>query len=51
MISVLFYNHQVLGIVTLVHAAPLDLSLTHQAVGVIVLMAATRLVWMTKPVG
>lgn len=39
----------VLGIVTLVHAAPLDLSLTHQALGVIVLIAATRLVWMTKP--
>ncbi len=40
----------VLGIVTLVQAAPLDLSLTHQALGVIVLMAATRLVWMAKPV-
>jgi cytochrome c oxidase assembly protein subunit 15 len=39
----------VLGIVTLMHAAPLDLSLTHQALGVIVLVAATRLVWTTKP--
>jgi cytochrome c oxidase assembly protein subunit 15 len=39
----------VLGIVTLMHAAPLDLSLTHQALGVIVLMAATRLAWTTRP--
>lgn len=38
----------VLGIATLVHAAPLDLSLTHQALGVIVLVAATRLVWTTR---
>ena len=38
----------VLGIATLMHAAPLDLSLTHQALGVIVLVAATRLVWTTR---
>ena len=38
----------VLGVITLVHAAPLDLSLTHQALGVIVLMAATRLVWTAR---
>jgi cytochrome c oxidase assembly protein subunit 15 len=38
-----------LGIVTLMHAAPLDLSLTHQALGVIVLIAATRLMWNTRP--
>jgi cytochrome c oxidase assembly protein subunit 15 len=37
-----------LGIVTLVHAAPLDLSLTHQALGTVVLLAATRLVWTTR---
>ena len=36
-----------LGIVTLIHAAPLDLSLTHQALGTVVLLAATRLVWTT----
>lgn len=41
----------VLGIVTLMHAAPLDLSLTHQALGVIVLIAATRLMWNTRPAG
>jgi cytochrome c oxidase assembly protein subunit 15 len=35
----------VLGIVTLVNAAPLDLSLTHQALGVVTLLAATRLMW------
>ena len=34
-----------LGIATLMHAAPLDMSLTHQARGVVVLLAATRLVW------
>jgi cytochrome c oxidase assembly protein subunit 15 len=39
----------VLGVATLMHAAPLDMSLTHQALGVVVLMAATRLVWMAKP--
>lgn len=37
-----------LGIVTLVNGAPLDLSLMHQALGTIVLLAATRLVWMTS---
>ena len=39
----------VLGVVTLVNAAPLDLSLLHQALGAIVLLAATRLVWTAKP--
>jgi heme a synthase len=39
----------VLGVVTLINAAPLDLSLLHQALGVIVLMAATRLVWTARP--
>jgi cytochrome c oxidase assembly protein subunit 15 len=39
----------VLGVATLVNAAPLDLSLTHQALGTIVLLAATRLVWTAKP--
>jgi DNA-binding LacI/PurR family transcriptional regulator len=38
-----------LGVITLVNAAPLDLSLTHQALGVVVLMAATRLVWNARP--
>ena len=37
-----------LGITTLMHAAPLDLSLTHQALGVVVLLAATRLVWTVR---
>jgi heme a synthase len=35
----------VLGIVTLTQGAPLGLSLLHQALGVIVLLAATRLAW------
>ena len=38
----------VLGIATLMHAAPLDLSLMHQALGVVVLLAATRLVWTVR---
>ena len=37
-----------LGIVTLVNAAPLDLSLMHQALGVILLLAATRLMWAAR---
>ncbi len=39
----------VLGVATLMRAAPLDMSLTHQALGTIVLLAATRLVWTAKP--
>jgi heme a synthase len=35
----------VLGIATLMRSAPLDMSLTHQALGTVVLLAATRLVW------
>jgi cytochrome c oxidase assembly protein subunit 15 len=39
-----------LGVVTLVNAAPLELSLLHQALGTIVLLAAVRLVWSARPV-
>ena len=35
----------VLGVVTLVNAAPVDLSLAHQGLGVILLVAATRIRW------
>jgi cytochrome c oxidase assembly protein subunit 15 len=38
----------VLGIATLMRAAPLDMSLTHQALGTVVLLAATRLVWTAR---
>ena len=38
----------VLGIATLMRAAPLDMSLTHQALGVILVLAATRLVWTSR---
>ncbi|MEZ5937076.1 MAG: COX15/CtaA family protein [Hyphomonadaceae bacterium] len=38
----------VLGVLTLVNAAPLDLSLTHQALGTVVLLGAVRLVWRTS---
>lgn len=37
-----------LGIVTLLNAAPLDLSLAHQALGAAVLLAAVRLCWATR---
>jgi heme a synthase len=37
-----------LGIATLMRAAPLDMSLTHQALGTVVLLAATRLVWTAR---
>ena len=39
----------VLGIITLVNAAPLGLALFHQALGVLVLVAATRLLWTARP--
>ena len=38
----------VLGIVTLINAAPVDLSLMHQGLGVVTLMAATRMVWSAR---
>lgn len=40
----------VLGIATLMHAAPLDMSLTHQGLGVILVLAATRLAWTSRGV-
>jgi cytochrome c oxidase assembly protein subunit 15 len=39
----------VLGVITLMNAAPLDLSLAHQALGTVVLLSAVRLVWATRP--
>jgi heme a synthase len=38
----------ILGVVTLVHAAPLTLALLHQAIGVVVLLAGVRLVWTAR---
>ena len=37
------------GILTLMNAAPMDLALLHQAIGVIVTLAAVRVVWLTRP--
>ncbi len=37
------------GILTLVNAAPMSLALMHQALGVIVMLAAIYLVWVTRP--
>lgn len=36
------------GILTLINAAPLALALMHQGLGVIVMLAAVRLVWLTQ---
>lgn len=41
----------VLGVVTLVHAAPLGLSLLHQALGVVVLLSAVAFGWRSIPHG
>ena len=35
------------GILTLLHAAPMNLALLHQAIGVVVTLAAVRLAWLT----
>jgi heme a synthase len=37
-----------LGVITLLNAAPVGLSLMHQALGTIVLLAGVRLVWATR---
>jgi cytochrome c oxidase assembly protein subunit 15 len=46
--AALVASQAVLGVVTLVHAAPLTLSLLHQALGTVVLIAATRLIWTAR---
>ena len=46
--AVLVGAQAVLGIATLMRAAPLDMSLTHQGLGVILVLAATRLVWTSR---
>ena len=38
------------GILTLISAAPLQLALIHQGLGVIVMLAALGLVWYTRPI-
>ena len=48
-IAVLITLQAMWGIVTLVHGAPLELAIVHQALGVIVFTACVRLVWLTAP--
>jgi len=48
--GVLAIGQGALGVITLVHAAPVDLSLMHQGVGVLLVLAATRLVWTSRKV-
>jgi len=47
-LAILVSAQAVWGIVTLMSAAPLPLALVHQGLGVIVLLAAVRLVWFTR---
>ena len=46
----LVLTQTVLGVVTLLHAAPVSLGLMHQALGTILFIAAVALVWRTRPV-
>ena len=39
---------EMLGVVTLVHAAPVNLSLCHQGLGVILLLTSVYIVWRTR---
>jgi heme a synthase len=47
-LAVLVSLQAVWGIMTLMHAAPMNLALLHQALGVIVTLAAVRLVWLSS---
>ncbi len=47
-LAVLVSLQAVWGIITLLNTAPLDLALIHQGLGVIVLLAATRLAWIAS---
>ena len=49
LIAALVTAQAVWGIITLVNAAPLPIALVHQGLGVIVLLAAIWLVWVTRP--
>ena len=46
-LAVLVSLQAVWGIMTLLHAAPMTLALLHQALGVVVTLAAVRLAWLT----
>lgn len=50
-LAVLVSLQAVWGIVTLINAAPMNLALLHQALGVIVTLAAVRLVWRARGSG
>ena len=49
-LAILVTLQAVWGILTLVHAAPMNLALVHQGLGVIVTLAAVRLVWRSRGV-
>ncbi len=48
LLAALVAAQAVLGVITLVHAAPLTLALLHQALGVVVVLAGVRLVWTAR---
>ena len=47
-LAILVSLQAIWGILTLVSAAPMNLALMHQALGVIVTLAAVRLVWLSR---
>lgn len=47
-VAFLVFAQASLGVATLINGAPLDLSLIHQALGVIVLLAIVRALWKTQ---
>lgn len=49
LIALLVSAQAVWGIITLVNAAPLPIALVHQGLGVLVLLAAIWIVWVTRP--
>lgn len=48
-LAVLVTLQAVWGILTLISAAPLEMAILHQALGVVVFVMAVRLAWLTRP--
>ena len=48
LLATLITLQAVWGVLTLINTAPLELAIVHQALGVIIFIAAIRLVWLTR---
>ncbi len=48
LLATLITLQAVWGVLTLVNTAPLELAIVHQALGVVIFIAAIRLVWLTR---